>query len=89
MRAQSDIFKISYRNIKSAYYYEHISTQQSAQRERERKMDKLDIRELAAETGIEATLQAEWDLEDAQLKSENSDISDFLNARFIISGIKY
>lgn len=40
-------------------------------------MDKMDIRELAAETDIEATLQAEWDLEDAQLKSENSDISEF------------
>lgn len=52
-------------------------------------MDKTDIRELAAETDIEAMLQAEWDEQDEQAKANNLDISDFLNSRFIISGIKY
>jgi hypothetical protein len=66
----------------------HNQPQELAER-KERKMDKLDIRELAAETDIEATLQAEWDLEDAKENPENSDISDFLNSHFIISGIKY
>ena len=47
-------------------------------RERDRQMDKTDIRELAAETDIEAMLQAEWDEQDEQAKANNLDISDIV-----------
>ena len=41
-------------------------------------MDKTDIRELAAETDIEATLEAEWREQDEQAKRDNLDIMDIV-----------
>lgn len=50
-------------------------------------MDKMDIRELAAETDTETLIEAEWAEQDAQAKAENKDISDFINDHFIFTHI--